>query len=140
MQFDKNNKVIKLCAEGMELEGQGKLTEAAIVFNRAWNIATNDFEKFTSAHYVARHQKNTADKLAWDKTALQHALNINDETVKETLPSLYLNIGKCYEDLNDFNNAKIHYRLAFSVTDHLLNNGYGNMIKAGIDNALKRMT
>lgn len=52
MQFDPNNKVVQLCAEGMELEGQGKKNEALQLFQRAWKMATNDFEKFTSAHYI----------------------------------------------------------------------------------------
>lgn len=58
MQFDPNNHVVKPCANGMDKEGQGKLEEASSLFFQAWNEATNDFEKFTAAHYVARHQKN----------------------------------------------------------------------------------
>jgi len=50
---------------------------------------------------VARHQGNTEDKLKWDETALQLALKINDDNVKEAYPSLYLNIAKGYEDLHD---------------------------------------
>jgi len=140
MEFNQDNKVVQLCAAGMELEGQGQAANASNLFNEAWNLATTDFEKFTAAHYVARHQKSIADKLKWDKTALAHALNINDESIKETLPSLYLNIGKCYEDLNDFDNAKTNYMAAFSFATYLPDNGYGNMIKAGIDNGLARTT
>lgn len=139
MEFSQENKVVQLCVKGMELEGLGQLTEASILFNKAWDIAANDFEKFTAAHYVARHQKSILDKLDWDQVALNHALNINSEAVKETLPSLYLNIGKCYEDLNDFDNAKKYYRLASAVTKFLPNDGYGNMIKAGINNGLARV-
>ena len=139
MEFNPNNKVIKLCIQGMDLEGKGKPEEASRVFIQAWNEATNDFEKFTAAYYVARHQKSISDKLNWDKTALRHALNINDDSIKETLPSLYLNIGKCYEDLNDFENAKSNYRAAFSFSTYLPDNGYGNMIKAGVNRALDRI-
>src|SRR3954447_7399113 len=138
MEFSQSNKVIQLCAKGMELEGQGRLLEAVNIFNEAWNIATTDFEKCIAAHYVARHQNNISDKLIWDETALKHALNINDETIKEMLPSLYLNIGKCYEDLNDFHNAKSNYEAALSFTGFLPDNGYGNMLKVGIMNGLKR--
>ena len=120
MQYNQDNKVVQLCVKGMELEGQGQLREASILFNDAWNIAANDFEKFTAAHYVARHQKSILDKLNWDQIALNHALNINGEAVKETLPSLYLNIGKCYEDLNDFRNAKKYYQFAYAVTSFCL--------------------
>ncbi len=139
MEFNQDNKVIQFCAKGMELEGQGQLTEAGNIFNEAWNIATNDFEKFTAAHYVARHQKTTSEKLKWDETALNHALNIEEKTVKGALPSLYLNIGKCYEDLSDFENAKKHYQSAFSLTSFLPDDGYGNMIRAGINNGLERI-
>jgi len=140
MEFDQNNNVIKLCAQGMEMEGNGKPEEAIKLFTQAWDEATNDFEKFTSAHYVARHQKNTQDKLNWDKTALELALKINNETVKATFPSLYLNIAKCYEDLNDFGNAKRNYDLALSFADLLPDNGYGNMIKGGIIKGIERVT
>ena len=139
MEFNQDNKVVQLCAAGMELEGQGKLAEAINRFEEAWNFTSTDFEKFIAAHYMARHQKSISDKLNWDKTALRHALNINDDSIKETLPSLYLNIGKCYEDLNDFENAKSNYKAAFSFSTYLPDNGYGNMIKAGINKALGRI-
>ncbi|MEO8112195.1 MAG: tetratricopeptide repeat protein [Ginsengibacter sp.] len=66
-------------------------------------------------------------------------MKIDDETVKGTLPSLYLNIGKCYEDLGDFKNAKSNYQAALSFTNSLPDNGYGNMIQAGITNGLIRV-
>ena len=34
MQFDPNNNVIKLCARGMEMEGQGKVNEAGKQVNQ----------------------------------------------------------------------------------------------------------
>ncbi|MDE3183041.1 MAG: rRNA adenine methyltransferase [Bacteroidota bacterium] len=140
MEFNPNNNVVKLCAQGMEMEGKGKPGEAGSLFLQAWNEASNDFEKFTAAHYVARHQKSAADKLKWDETALQFALKINDDTVKATFPSLYLNIAKGYEDLNDFENAKKNFELAHSFTSFLPDNGYGDMIKGGIINGMKRVT
>lgn len=139
MEFDPNNNVVKLCAQGMEMEGKGKPEEATKFFYQAWSEATNDFEKFTAAHYVARHQKSITDKLKWDETALQMALKINDGVVEETFPSLYLNIAKCYEDLNDFDNAKKNYDLALSFADFLPGNGYGNMVKGGIMKGLERV-
>jgi len=140
MEIDPNSHVVKLCTQGMALEGQGKPEEACKLFIKAWNEGANEFEKFTAAHYVARHQKSVADKLKWDETALQLALKINDNDVKGSFPSLYLNIAKCYEDLNDFDNAKRNYQLALSFTDALPDNGYGNMIKGGITKGIERVT
>ena len=140
MQFDPNNPVVKLCAQGMDLEGEGKPEEAYQLFRKAWNEATNDFGKFIAAHYIARHQKSTADKLKWDKTALDLALKINDDTMKANYPSLFLNIGKCYEDLNDFEKARENYQSALLFSDYLPNDGYGKMIKSGIENGIERVS
>jgi tetratricopeptide (TPR) repeat protein len=140
MEFDPANNVIKLCAEGMQMEGKGKPEEASKLFFQAWHEAINNLEKFKAAHYVARHQKNVADKLKWDETALQLAQNINNETVQEFFPSLYLNIAKCYENLNDIENAKKNYDKALSYTDFLPDNGYGNIIKGGIIKGLERIS
>jgi rifampin ADP-ribosylating transferase len=139
MQFDANNNVVKLCAKGMDLEGQGRKKEALELFQLAWNQATNDFEKFTSAHYVARHQETFEEKLKWDETALELALKINDDNVRGVFPSLYLNIAKSFEDLKDFTNARRNYQLALSHVDRLPDSGYGNLIKAGIMNGIERV-
>src|SRR6188508_1661968 len=99
MEFNPNNNVIKLCIEGMVIEEKGNLEEASRLFLQAWNEAKNHFEKFIAAYYVARHQKNTSDKLKWLETALQFALKVNNDSVKGAFPSLHLNIAKCYEEL-----------------------------------------
>jgi len=123
MEFNPNNNVVKLCVQGMDMEEKGKPEEASRLFLQAWNEATNDFEKFTAAYYVARHQKNVPHKLKWLETALQFALKINDDTVKGAFPSIYINIARCYEDLSDLDNAKKNYELAISFTDKPSDNG-----------------
>src|SRR5919107_1291967 len=117
MEFNPNNNIIKLCLQGMDMEGEFKSEEASRLFLQAWDEATNDFERFIAAHYVARHQKNVSDNLKWLETALEFALKINNDTVKSAFPSLYLNIAKCHEDLNNPDNAKKNYELAISYKD-----------------------
>jgi rifampin ADP-ribosylating transferase len=107
----------------MAMEDQDKPDEAAKFFRQAWDEATNDLEKFLAAYYVARHQDNVRDKLKWLETALQFALNINDESVKAAFPSLYSNIAECYEELDDLGNAKRNRELANSFTDDPSDNG-----------------
>src|SRR5689334_20585813 len=116
MEFDPNNNVIKLCVEAMHMEARGDAEEASRLFLRAWNEATNDFEKFTAAYFVARHQNNVRDKLKWLESSLQFALSINDVTVEAAFPALYSNIAKCYEELNDLDSAKKNNELANSFT------------------------
>jgi len=107
----------------MDMEGKGKPGEAGRLFLQAWNEATNDFEKYTAAYYVARHQKNVADKLKWLEAALQFALKINNDNVSGAFPSLYSGIAKCYEDLGDFDNAKKNSELSIAFTGKLSNKG-----------------
>jgi rifampin ADP-ribosylating transferase len=116
MEFDPRNDVIALCVQGMGMEDKGKPEEASRLFLQAWNEATNDFEKYIAAYYVARHQENVPDKLKWLETALQFALKVNDESAKSALPNLYSNIAKCHEDLGDVDNAKKNFELANSFT------------------------
>jgi len=123
MEFNPNNNVIKLCIEAMGMEEKGQPEEASKLFLLAWNEASNDFEKFIAAYYVARHQKNSSDKLKWLETALQFALKVNNDSVKGAFPSLYSNIAKCYEDLSDPANAKKNYELAISFKDKISDNG-----------------
>lgn len=123
MEFNPANHVIQLCIQGMELEEKGQPEEASSIFLQAWNESTNDFEKFTSAYYVARHQETVRDKLKWLETSLQFALKINDVTVCGAIPSLYLNIAKCYEDLNDPEHAKKSYELANSYSSNPSDSG-----------------
>lgn len=123
MEFNPNNHIVRLCLQGMDREVKGKPEEAGSIFLQAWNEATNDFEKFLAAYYVARHQKDVRDKLQWLETALQAALQINNEAVKTALPNLYANIATCYQELNDHDNAKKNHALAISFTGRLYDSG-----------------
>lgn len=139
MSFDADNNIVKLCAHGMNLEGDGKNEEAYATFLLAWTESTNDFEKLTAAHYLARQQKCIADKLKWDQIALDLALQIDDDKIIACYPSLYLNIAKCFEDLNDFDQSRINYESAFSFTGALEEDGYGKMITSGISAGMERI-
>jgi len=114
MEFNPNSPVIQLCMQGMAMEENGKPEEASKLFLEAWNKATADFEKFIAAYYVARQQKNVADRLKWYETALELALKVNNDAVKGAFTSLYLNIAKCYEDMSDAANAIKNRELADS--------------------------
>ena len=111
MEFNPHNPIIQLCMQGL---GEDKPEEASKLFLKACNEATNDFEKFVATYYMARDQKNIPDKLQWLETGLQLALKINNDAVNGALPSLYSNIAKCYEDLNDPIHTKKNYELANS--------------------------
>lgn len=118
MEFSPFNPIVKLCLQGMDMETKGKPEEALNLFLQAWNEATNDFEKYLTAHYVAKHQPTVSDTLKWLETALQFALKTNDDTVQSAFPSLYTNIANCYEALNSPDKAKEHVELALSFKNN----------------------
>lgn len=139
MEFDPNNPVVQLCVEGMNAEGEGQIEKAHELFQRAWESATNNFEAFTAAHYLARNQKDPIDVLKWNLEALARADAIEDEGLKGQYPSLYLNVAKSYENLGNKEDAVRYYRMAADSAEHLPAGKYTDMIKSGIGAGLKRV-
>jgi tetratricopeptide (TPR) repeat protein len=139
MEFDLNNPVVQLCVKGMNAEGEGKIEEAQQLFQQAWDVATNDFEAFTAAHYLARNQEDPNDNLKWNLEALTRANAINDDSFKGHYPSLYLNVAKSYETLGNNEEAARHYQLAADSAQYLPAGKYADMIRSGISAGLKRV-
>jgi tetratricopeptide (TPR) repeat protein len=137
MQFDPENSIVKLCAAGMNAEATGNSEEALQLFQQAWDTAGNDFEAFIAAHYMARHQ-DPVNSLQWNMEALNRALLVPDENIRTYYPSLYLNIGKSYELLDDAKAAAKYYHLAADASAFLPAGKYAEMIKTGIHEGLKR--
>src|SRR5690242_8842509 len=109
------NPVVKLCVQGMEEESRGNLEEASRLFLSAWSQSTDDFERCIAAHYVARHQKSPEDALTWNQRSLELARAVGKEKVRGFFPSLFLNMGKAYEDLGKQNDARQCYEEAQQV-------------------------
>lgn len=139
MFFDTDNPIVKKCADAMMLEGIGQEAEARQAFTDAWNMATTDMEKCIAAHYIARQQPSAAEKLSWDERALGYAQQVADDNIREGYPSLYLNIAKGHEDLNNLAQARENYLLAQSFLQYLPEDGYGKMIRGGISQGIERV-
>lgn len=138
MNFDPENKVVQLCAKGMQAEAEGNIAEANACFMQAWEAASNDFERFTAAHYCARNQRDPLVSLQWNLDSLKYAEAVADATLRAHYPSLYLNIAKSYETLRNIPAAARYYQLAADNAIHLPEGGFGNMLKAGIADGLNR--
>lgn len=123
MDFDPRNNVIKLCIQGITMEEKDNPEGAGKLFLQAWNESKTDFEKYLTAHFVARHHQNAHNKLKWLESSLQFALKVNNESVTAAFPILYSNLAKCYEELGDFDNAKKNYELASSSSDKITDQG-----------------
>lgn len=129
--MDPNNPIVKLCAEGMQAEGEGKLAEAQDCFQQAWDGRQDDFEACIAAHFMARHRP-PAEMLRWNQLALRHAEAVNDERVRGFYPSLYLNLGWSYEQLGELPEASHYYELASSHLADLPADPYGAVVRKGV--------
>jgi hypothetical protein len=123
MEFNPGNQIVKYCLQGMAMEDKGQPEAAKTLFLQAWNEATHDFERYLAANYVARHQASVADQLHWLETALQFALNLDDDGVTSALPSLYARIAACYERAGDHENAAKNRTLGISYANHPTDKG-----------------
>lgn len=112
MRFNPGNPIIKLCMVGMMLEGSGELDGALAQFEKAWNEATDDYEKFMAAYHLARLQKNIPEKCRWYEISLQCARNINDENVISAYPTLYTKIAECHGEMSELEEADRNFAMA----------------------------
>jgi hypothetical protein len=110
--MDTNNPVIQLCMAGTRAEFEHRIEDARVLYQQAWEARTDDYDACIAAHYVARFQDSIEESLHWHQVALTHANMVNDESIKEFYPSLYLNLGRSYELVGNQGEAQRYYGLA----------------------------
>ena len=137
--MNSENPVVKLCVQGMEGESKGNFDEASRLFLSAWSQSMNDFERCIAAHYVARHQKSPDEALHWNQRSLDYARAVGDETVSGFFPSLYLNMGKAYEDLRRLDDARHFYAMTAAALTSLPDDPYVRLIRDAVERALERV-
>ena len=107
-----NNPIIKLCIEGTQAEFDGRMDDACKLYRQAWETSRDDYEACIAAHYLARCQDSPEETFYWNKMALERALTVNNESVTDFFPSLYLNLGRSHELLGHQTEAKKFFDLA----------------------------
>ena len=94
------------------------------------------------AHYLADAQDDLDAEIRWDETALREHGFLSDgdlapvgiTSVEAMLPSLYLNVGDGYLRDGRYELACQHHEAGQLYTRHLAADGYGAMIRSGLDN------
>ncbi len=137
--MDPNNPVVKLCAAGMQAEGEGRPAAARDLFMQAWAACQDDYEACIAADFVARQQASLEETLRWNQAALDRAQAVGDDRVEGFYPSLYLNLGRSYEVLGDLDAARTYYDLAAAKLDTLGAGRYGDTARYGIAAAQDRI-
>jgi len=138
MEIDPHNAVVKLCAEGIAAEMGGRTEEAGKLYEQAWNVCTDAYERCMAAHYVARIQATSQERLRWNREALRYAGEVDREKVRTFYPSLYLNVGKSHEDVGDNDEARRFYQLAANGAPGLPEGKLTDMVRRGAAEGLKR--
>jgi hypothetical protein len=141
MQLDPDNQVVKLCVAGMHAEEEHRFGAARDLFTHAWDARQNDLEACIAAHYLARHQTELERTLHWNLVALYHAdaarASEDAPDIAGFYPSLYLNVGKSYEEIGDHTTARHYYQRAAAGLE-LLQGDYGDAVRRGIAAGLQR--
>jgi len=138
--------------KGIELSQHGDREAARAVFAQVWSDMGGEsgdaFHRCALAHSMADVQEDVQDELVWDLRALVAADLITDERAAQAgvtspvagfYPSLHLNLSDCYRRLGDLDRAREHLGRGQAAVGALDDDGYGQMIKGGLDQLAERL-
>jgi len=144
--------MIARIGEGIALRERGERVAARDLFAQVWSETGGEngdpFHRCALAHSMADVQDDVHEELAWDLRALAAADLLTDERaarggvagpVAGFYPSLHLNLGECYRKLGEFGRAREHLDRGRASVNALGNDGYGQMIKGGLDRLADRL-
>lgn len=144
--MDVDNPVVRLCAEGMRAEGEGRPEEAHRLYQEAWDARKDDYDGCVVAHYLARippsessPEEQTRWRLRWNEQALACADAANDKRITAFYPSLYGSIGAAHEELGNPSEALRHYRLAAERMDVLPDGDYRTIVETAVKSGIERL-
>ena len=126
------NAIVKLCGAGMTAEMEGRPDEALALYEEAWRTAVTPTEGCIAAHFLARHQDSDQATLHWNQEALRLADVVDDDSVQDFYPSLYLNLAHSHELLDNLAEARRYYDLAAAKVDELPEGLYGTRVRNSI--------
>ena len=114
------------------------------LLTECWNStsAGDHGQRCVLAHYLADVQEDVDAEVGWDETALhEHGFLADGDlapvgipAVKGMLPSLHLNLGDAYLRRGQAALAREHQLAGQMHSGHLAKDGYGAMIRSGLDN------
>jgi hypothetical protein len=135
-------------AAAIELSRLGERHAARVAFAELWDVVGEPLHRCAVAHGMADVQDDVREELAWDLRALDAAREVTDDQTAQAgmrcgaaamLPSLHLNLGDDYRRLGDLDAARRHLELGLAATSQLDDNGYGRMIRKGLERLAERL-
>jgi len=143
--------VMERIGAAMALGHAGDQTGARAAFEAIWAELGPDgdpFHRVAVAHSMADVQDDVHEELRWDLLALEAADELTDERVHAGgvtgpvaafYPSLHLNLGEAYRKLRRLDLADDHAAAGLAATAALPDDGYGRMIRGGLDALVERI-
>jgi hypothetical protein len=133
-------------AEAIAVAQRGERAAARALFARTWEEFGGErgdaLHRCALAHAMADVQDDVREELRWDERALAAADALTDERAVEGgvpggvagfYPSLHLNLAECHRRLGDQDRAREHLGLGRAAIGALPDDGYGRMIRGGLD-------
>lgn len=144
--------ILDRIGEALAAFNAGRRIEGRMAFNAIWAEIEgedgNAFHQCILAHYLADAQDDPKDELVWDRRALAAADRIVKESaaseqpdlaVLSLFPSLHLNLADVLHRTGNAREAREQLSKAQATASSLEDDGYGRMIRDGIELLARRL-
>ncbi|QFZ19852.1 hypothetical protein [Saccharothrix syringae] len=138
--------------EAVQLGHRGEREAARASLAGIWDEIGGDrgdpLHRCTLAHAMADMQDDVREELAWDLRAMAAADLLTDARMMQAgltlpvaglYPSLHLNLSECYRKLGDLDRAREHLARARATIGALGDDGYGRMIRDGLEQVAEKL-
>ena len=137
--------IMQRIAEAVDVGRQGSVEVGRERLEALWaelSAAADPVPRCVVAHHLADLHEQVEDELAWDRRALDAALvvleadpesRVGEVDVRAFLPSLHLNVADACHRLGDPAGVREHLTQARAHLELLADDGYGRMIRGGVD-------
>ncbi|MGA8046614.1 MAG: hypothetical protein WCA30_10175 [Dermatophilaceae bacterium] len=134
-------------AVGLALGGEKELGRDALSDCWTGTTDTDHAQRCVIAHYLADLQSSLEGEVAWDEAALAEFAHVTDEDLASVgilsaaamAPSLHLNLGDGYLRQGRLDAARAQLDAAMRARSALSSDGYGDLIRAGLDRLQQRL-
>ena len=138
--------------QAVQLSHRGEREAARVMFAEIWDEIGGEhgdpLHTCTLAHAMADVQDDVHQELVWDQRALAAADLLTDARLAQAgltlpvaglYPSLHLNLSECYRKVGDLDRARDQLRRAQATIGALGEDGYAQMIRAGLRQVAERL-
>jgi tetratricopeptide (TPR) repeat protein len=106
-----------LCERGRTFQQAGDIAQARIYFENSYEMSVQyNFDKQTinAAHMIAIVVQNSAEKIAWNRKALDLAMSSDDVSAQSWKGPLFNNLGANYLEIKYYEHALQMFQLALA--------------------------